>query len=120
LEGALLFAAAATRRLEHGSGGALSYPFTVRANSAGFGSTALSDEAAARTEIWMPLWEAPSTLGELKTLLGEGRVTLGRRPARDALDFARAVVKLGVERGIAGFQRYAFLKRYGKNYFATP
>lgn len=120
LEGALLFAAAATRRLEYGAGGAPSYPFTVRATGAGSGAAALSDEANARAEIWMPLWATPTTLAELKTLLAEGRVTLGRRPARDGLDFARAVAKLGVERGISGFQRYAFLMRSGKAYFATP
>lgn len=120
IEGALLFAAAATRRLEHGTGGALSYPFTVRATAAGFGAAALPDETNARAEIWMPLWETPTTLAELKALLAEGRVTLGRRHARDGLDFARAVAKLGVERGISSFQRYAFLMRSGKAYFATP
>ncbi|WP_440998190.1 type I-G CRISPR-associated protein Cas8g1/Csx17 [Arhodomonas sp. SL1] len=40
--------------------------------------------------------------------------------AKDGLDFARAVSRLGVERGITAFQRYAFLMRSGKAYFATP
>lgn len=120
LEGALLFAAAATRRLEDSIPGALSYPFTVRATGAGAGSASLSDEAKARHEIWVPLWEAPSTLAEIRALLAEGRVTMGRRPARDGLDVARAVSRLGVERGITAFQRYAFLMRAGKAYFATP
>jgi CRISPR-associated protein Csx17 len=120
LEGALLFAAAATRRLEGSAPSALSFPFTVRATGAGSGGTALGDEANARAEVWMPLWKAPSTLAELKALLAEGRVTLGRRPARDGLDFVRAAATLGVERGITEFQRYAFLMRSGKAYFATP
>ena len=120
LEGALLFAAAATRRLEGSAPGALSFPFTVRATGAGSGGTALGDEANARHEIWVPLWGAPSTLAELKALLAEGRVTLGRRPAGDGLDFVRAAATLGVERGITEFQRYAFLMRSGKAYFATP
>ena len=120
LEGALLFATAATRRLEDSGPGALSFPFTVRATGAGSGGTALGDEANARSEVWMPLWKAPSTLAELKALLAEGRVTLGRRPARDGLDFARAAATLGVDRGISEFQRYAFLMRSGKAYFATP
>lgn len=120
LEGALLFAAAATRRLEGSAPGTLSYPFTVRATGAGAGSTALSDEEQARHEMWMPLWEAPSTLEEIRALLAEGRITLGRRPPRDGLDVVRAVSRLGVDRGIAAFQRYAFLQRSGKSYFATP
>ena len=120
LEGALLFAAAATRRLETGTQGALSYPFTVQSVGSGAGAAALGDEADARAEIWVPLWEMPCSLAELQSLLSEGRVTLGRKPARDGLDFVRAVGRLGVERGISGFQRYAFLKRSGKAYLATP
>ncbi len=120
IEGALLFAAAATRRLESSVPGALSYPFTVRSTGAGSGAAALGDENSARAEIWVPLWSAPTGLAELKALLAEGRATIGRRPVRDGLDFARAVSRLGVDRGIGAFQRYAFLMRSGKAYFATP
>jgi len=120
LEGALLFAAAATRRLESRAPRALSYPFTVRPTGAGSGSTALGDESNARAEMWLPLWSAFTSLAELKSLLAEGRVTVGRQPARDGLGFIRAISKLGVDRGIVGFQRYAFMMRAGKAYFATP
>lgn len=120
LEGALLFAAAATRRLESRAPGALSYPFTVRPTGAGSGSTALGDESNARAEMWLPLWSASTSLAELKSLLTEGRVTIGRQPARDGLGFIRAISKLGVDRGIVAFQRYAFMMRAGKAYFATP
>jgi len=120
LEGAVLFAASATRRLEGSDPRALSYPFTVRPTGAGSGGAAPGDEDNARAELWAPLWSTPVALPELRALLSEGRVTLGRRPARDGLDFARAVAHLGVERGIGAFQRYAFLMRAGKAYFATP
>lgn len=120
LEGALLFAAATTRRLETADPGALSYPFTVRSTGAGSGGTGMDEEDNARNEFWAPLWDGPVGLEELRAVLREGRVTLGRRPARDGLDFVRAVSQLGVERGISGFQRYAFLMRSGKAFFATP
>jgi CRISPR-associated protein Csx17 len=120
LEGSLLFAAAATRRLESRAPRALSYPFTVRATGAGSGSAALGDESNARAEMWLPLWSASTSLAELKSLLAEGRVTVGRQPARDGLGFIRAISKLGVDRGIVAFQRYAFMMRAGKAYFATP
>lgn len=120
LEGALLFAAAVTRRLGSAGTGALSYPFTVRATGAGSGSAAIGDEGNARAELWAPLWSMPTGLEELKALLAEGRATVGRRPAQNGLDFARAVSRLGVDRGIDAFQRYAFLMRSGKAYFATP
>nr|8B2X_M Chain M, Type I-G CRISPR Cascade large subunit CSX17 [Thioalkalivibrio sulfidiphilus HL-EbGr7] len=120
LEGALLFAATATRRLESADPSALSYPFTVRPSGGGSGAVALGDERPARAEIWMPLWERPASLPELRVLLGEGRVTLNGRLPRDGLDFARAVAKLGTDRGVRAFQRYAFMMRSGKAYLATP
>lgn len=120
LEGALLFAATVTRRLEISAPGTLAYPFTVRTSGSGGGNASLGDEAQARAEIWLPLWEKPAGQGEIQALLSEGRATLGRRPAKDGLDFVRAVAGLGVDRGIGAFQRYGFLMRSGKAYLATP
>ena len=121
IEGALPFAAAATRRMEAaGNLAALSYPFTVRATGSGSGSAALSDEGNARAEMWLPLWHAPATYGEIRALMSEGRVTLGRQPVHDGLEFARAIAALGVNRGIDTFQRFGFLMRSGKAYLATP
>ena len=120
LEGALLFAAAVVKRLESVVPGQLVYPFCVQASGAGYGSASQTDESAARCEIWMPLWVAPSSLREIQALFSEGRAWVGRRPAKDGLDFARAVASLGVERGISEFQRYGFLVRNGLAYFATP
>jgi len=70
--------------------------------------------------MWLPLWTTNTSVAELKSLLTEGRVTVGRQPARDGLGFVRAVSKLGIDRGIVAFQRYAFMMRAGKAYFATP
>lgn len=120
VEGALLFAAATTRRLQQDRSGALSYPFTVHNTGGGSGASSQTDEANARAEIWLPLWRNAATLAELKILFQEGRATLGRRPAKDGLDFARAVAGLGVDRGISEFQRYGFVMRSGKAYLATP
>lgn len=120
LEGAVMFAATATRRLESAQPGTLSYPFTVRSTGAGSGAATLADEANSRAEIWLPLWSRPCTLAELNSLFSEGRATLGRQPARDGLDFVRAISKLGVDRGVDGFQRYTFVMRSGKAYLATP
>lgn len=120
LEGSLLFAANATRRFQQDNAGSLSYPFTVRNTGGGSGSSKQTDETNARAEIWLPLWNNPATLAELKSLFQEGRATVGRRPAKDGLDFARAVASLGVDRGIGEFQRYGFMMRSGKAYLATP
>lgn len=120
LEGALLFAAAAIKRLEGTAPGQLVYPFCVQPSGSGYGSSAAADEDGSRCEIWMPLWSAPVRLPELQTLLAEGRAWVGRRPAKNGVDFARAVASLGVDRGIGEFQRYGFHVRNGLAYFATP
>lgn len=120
IEGALPFAAAAVRRNADDPYGVLSYPFTVRAVGAGSGSLGEKDAANSRGELWMPLWNQPASYAEVCALLSEGRVALGRRPARDALDFVRAIHHLGGYRGIRSFQRYGLLMRSGKAYLATP
>lgn len=120
LEGAVLLAASAVRRIEYSSAAVLSAPFTVRSRAGTVGSAAGGDDSDSRGEIWMPLWDRPFSLAELSALLSEGRAALGTRPAQDGLDFARAVAKLGVERGIKEFQRYGFLMRSGKAFLATP
>lgn len=120
LEGAVLFAASAVRRLEFGDRAILSAPFVVRGRVGTAGVASAGDDDDSRNEIWMPLWTVPCGVDEICSLLSEGRATLNGRSARDGLDFARAVAQLGVNRGIRSFQRYGFLKRQGKNFLATP
>lgn len=120
LEGAALFAASTARRLESADSAILVAPFTVRSRAGTVGAASAGDDTDARGEIWMPLWSAPCSLDELRCLLAEGRAAVNARPARDGLDFARAVAQLGVDRGIASFQRYGFMMRSGKAFLATP
>lgn len=120
LEGAVLFAASAVRRLESSDRAILSAPFVVRSRMATEGAAGAGDDDDSRNELWLPLWEVPCSCDEVRSLLGEGRATLNGRSVRDGLDFARAVAQLGVNRGIHSFQRYGFLKRQGKNFLATP
>lgn len=120
IEGALVFAAAAVKRLESIDDGRLAYPFCVRQAGIGYASASTADESASRAEMWMPLWEKPATYAELSTLFSEGRAQVGPRSARNGVDFIRAVVTLGVDRGITAFQRFGFQVRNGLAYFATP
>jgi CRISPR-associated protein Csx17 len=122
IEGALAFAAAAVKRLESIDDGRLAYPFCVRQAGIGYASASTADEAtsATRGEMWMPLWEKPATYSEISALFSEGRAQVGSRSARNGVDFIRAVVTLGVDRGIISFQRFGFQVRNGLAYFATP
>jgi len=119
LEGAVLFTAHATRRLETLEHSRAAAPFAVGAQGAGYASAADSDESA-RGEQWMPLWVQPMTLPELRRLLAEGRAQIGARTAREPLDLARAVARLGTARGVVAFQRYGYIERNGQSNLAVP
>ncbi len=120
LEGALLFAVASVKRLGAAGDGSLVSPFTVRKAGIGYASSALSDEDDPRGETWMPIWHQPIGLAELQGLFSEGRAQVGGRAARTGVDLMRAAVSLGVDRGIASFQRFGFHKRNGDLHFAVP
>ena len=122
LEGTLLLAAGAARRLDTAHRSALVAPFTVYSTGAGYGS-ALTGEAG-RAELWLPLWSKWASLSEIVTLVRESRAQVrtgrSRRAARTGLDFARASGELGVARGIDAFERYAILERAGQSSLAVP
>jgi CRISPR-associated protein Csx17 len=121
LEGCLLFAGAAARRYGTDTGGRAGYPFCVEGVPVGFASESEHEAGeSTRAELWLPLWSEPVSLAELSHLFAEGRAQLGRRQARNAVDFALALATLGVSRGFDSFVRYAFVKRNGLSYFAAP
>jgi len=119
LEGTLLFTASSTRRMESHASARAAAPFAVGSQAAGYASAADSDEGA-RGEQWMPLWSQPMTCCELHRLLAEGRVQLGGHAAREPLDLAKAVARLGTARGIKAFQRYGYIERNGQSNLAVP
>lgn len=111
VEGAMLLAGAASRRLEHGRATMVA-PFVMRPTAAGYGSAVAGE--TTRAELWMPRWSSPASLTEVRALLREGRADVGRRPATSALDAARSAGSLGVARGVERFERFAVLRRVGK------
>ncbi len=119
LEGAILFSSMATRRLTSGSLVQASAPFAVRGQASGYGSASASEESA-RGEQWMPLWDRPMSLEEVRHLLAEGRAQIGTAGAQRPLDMLRAIRRLGVARGLTGFERYSYLERNGQSNLAVP
>jgi len=118
LEGAVVFTAASTRRMQQGPSRAAA-PFAISGHAAGYASASESDDSA-RGEQWMPLWSQPMTFAELHRLLAEGRAQLDARNVTEPLDLARAVARLGVARGIHAFQRYGYIERNGQSNLAVP
>ncbi|MBE3599389.1 MAG: type I-U CRISPR-associated protein Csx17 [Limnochordaceae bacterium] len=125
LEGTVLLAGSVSRRYtaDVAPGNPRpAFPFTVQVSAVGYptASPAEYDEGASRAEIWLPDWSRPASYREISHLLSEGRASWGGRQARTGADFARAVVSLGVDRGLCGFRRFGFLQRSGRAYLATP
>jgi len=118
LEGAVLFSARATRRLDPQAASRVSAPFVLRAQACGHGTA--GDEKSDRGEQWMPIWRQPSSMADIRSLIGEGRLQAGRRTANRPLDAARAVATLGAARGISSFERFGYLERNGLSNFAVP
>ncbi|MDE0190442.1 MAG: type I-U CRISPR-associated protein Csx17 [Gammaproteobacteria bacterium] len=119
LEGTVVFTSSVSRRLGSTETSRATSPFTVNACGAAYESASPSDEGW-RGEQWMPLWSRPSTHTELCHLLAEGRAQLGARSAREPLDLARAIQRLGTARGVKAFQRYGYIERNGQSNLAVP
>jgi len=118
LEGAIVFASAATRRMAVPSPSQASAPFAVYSSATGYASAA--DREKNRGEQWMPIWERAVSYRELASLIAEGRCQLRDRSTVQPLDVARAIARLGVARGITAFERYGYIERNGQSNLATP
>ncbi|MBZ0154328.1 MAG: type I-U CRISPR-associated protein Csx17 [Planctomycetes bacterium] len=119
LEGAVSFQSAASRRWNSMADRSGAAPFATRSNAAGGGTTS-QEEESVRGEQWMPLWGRPSTHREVQLLLAEGRAQVGSAGAQQPIDFARAVARLGISRGVTSFVRYGYLQRNGLSNLAIP
>ena len=120
LEGTLVFAGAVARRYGTDGNGRAAFPFCVEAIAVGYGTDSDIEAAETRAELWLPIWSADVSVHEVKQLFSEGRNQLGRRQAKNAVEFALALAAYGVSRGVDAFVRYAFTKRNGLNFFAAP
>ena len=118
LEGAVSFTSHMSRQCDLNPSHASS-PFVVSASGSAYASASSTDETP-RGEQWMPLWSRPLSYAELGCLLAEGRAQIGAKGAREPLDIARAVKRMGTARGISAFQRYGYIERNGQSNLAVP
>jgi CRISPR-associated protein Csx17 len=116
VEGALLFAGAAVRRLVAGAKVNVAYPFFVRSIDV---DGSVSPDEEGRGDVFLPIWSRYASLQEMVQLFNEGRIRLGRKQPKDTIEFARAVASLGVDRGITRFHRHSLLTRNGNMQFAS-
>lgn len=119
LEGAVTLHPSAIKQLDSADSVQAGAPFAFRSSAVGYASSSDSDEGA-RGEQWMPLWTNPATFGEVRNLFAEGRAQMSRGSAQRPLEFARAVARLGVARGVTAFQRFGYIERNGQSNLAVP
>ncbi len=115
LEGTILWSSSIAKRNGINKD-TLRSPFTVRPSPTEFESSNSNKES----EIWVPLWNNPMGISELRAFFREGRSDLGRKSARTGLEFAEAITSLGVDRGINKFIRYSLQVRRGQSFIAIP
>jgi len=127
-EGSLVVQSGVSRRSLGGSP-FLASPFYFEPLGIGAGSSSRQDEyvlnkgqeSPGRGEQWFPLWSHPGTFTEVRALFSEGRCSLGRQPARNPIQAARALGGLGGARGINSYIRYGYLQRDNlATHFAVP
>lgn len=118
VEGSLLFASGAARRLAAAAQGVAAAPFTVDSSPVGYASA--SSNERTRGELWAPLWGRPAPLAELRGLFGEARADWAHRHASSGLQWAEAAASLGTDRGIDAFSRHALVERNGQATVAVP
>jgi len=128
-EGAVIVRSGITSRGNSVSHRFLASPFYFASHAIGSGANAVMDEyvlqqgrkGPGRGEQWFPIWQRPTRLDELESLVSEGRCSIGRQRARQPIDAARAISQLGVSRGITEFIRYGYLQRNNAaTHFAVP
>lgn len=109
VEGSLLFASGVARRFK-GSKGMATAPFTVSKSPVAYSA---ADDETVKGELWLPIWEKPTTVPELRRILAEGRLSWDGKHASNGVDAAKAVSTLGVDRGLSRFERYVVANRFG-------
>jgi CRISPR-associated protein Csx17 len=119
MEGIVLFTGNATKKLASHKY-EVSFPFCVKASAGGYASGENKETTESKGEVWLPIWNSFTSLTELQHVFSEGRGSIGKRLARNGVDFAQAVASLGVDRGLDSFYRYGILPRFGDSYFASP
>jgi CRISPR-associated protein Csx17 len=107
----------------------LSSPFYVAPISSAYGSSSQQDEIVVnkgkkmpgRGEQWFPLWERPLLSSEVKTIFGQGRASVKKGTARDAVSMTVAISQMGIQRGINSFVRFGYQQRNNlATHFAVP
>lgn len=101
-EGIAFLSGGTSRRLGAKARVTAAFPFVTQA-SAPCTSGSVGRDAA---EFWAPMWGRPMTAAEVATIFRRGRAELSAHAAQTPGAFASAVLRRGVDAGIAEFRRF--------------
>jgi len=101
-EGLLFLSGGSSRRLGARARAVGAFPFVTRSATASSSGETARDSA----ELWAPIWERPMAAPEVRTLFRRGRAELAARSAQTPAAFASAVLRRGVDAGVAEFRRF--------------
>ncbi len=118
IEGTLLLQCGVGKKLNGAVSSFAVAPFSVESAASASGGGPVSKEKTA-AEQWLPLWQRPCMLPEIRQLFLEGRAMVGRSQSVKPVDIARSLGRLGTQRGVQGFVRYGYPQRNGKGHLAV-
>ncbi len=101
-EGISFLSGGTSRRLGAKARVTAAFPFVTQASAPSASGLAGRDAA----ELWAPMWGRPMTAAEVATIFRRGRAELSARAAQTPGAFASAVLRRGVDAGIAEFRRF--------------
>ncbi|MCX6864801.1 MAG: type I-U CRISPR-associated protein Csx17 [Verrucomicrobia bacterium] len=118
--GCLFLSGTSNKKMDSTGNSKAVFPFTTNPSAVGNSMLQDSQTEKGKGELWLPLWDRASSLGEIQLLFGEGRAELRGKQAQTGVDFSRAIAGLGVDRGIKSFVRFSFDEHIRAGVMATP
>jgi CRISPR-associated protein Csx17 len=116
VEGALLFAASATKRMGE-SGSRASIPFTVQGSP--YGPIPGAEQEESRGEVWAPLWGQAATMAELRHVFSQAKASWDGATSRRSAQMYAAARSGGIDQRITRLVRFGFLQRNGLAFTAV-
>jgi CRISPR-associated protein Csx17 len=119
IEGVPFFAAAPARKLsaQVRAQQRAAMPFMTFGSE--FGMTTGAETEESRGEVWLPWWERPLSYSAVRQLFTDGRAVWRGRTAIQSSQMYLATASRGVSPDVAGFDRYAIVKRNGLAFSAV-
>ncbi len=110
-----VFQGSTSRRLGSSRRATGAFPFVTS------GAAPIAEGEAGKNlgELWLPVWEQPMAMPEVRALFERGRAEVNGRGATTPPAFAAAILQRGVDAGIREFRRFLLLRTTSENTFES-